>query len=798
MKFGLKILSLLVSIFVLFTALTFVQAEETQTNPAIYKLSCTLTESFDSSDLSSVTTITENGIENKVCAITSKNADGSVTVKKDVTLTDSVYEAGFRIKTENGASSSSQVLMQLGYSTSYPIMDARLKCDGGGNITSIYFNYLKETYTFPDGLWKDNEWNDIRFKVTDDKINQTFAIDTYINATYVCTADYDYNANHKADTSRVGFPCSWRIYKTSDFTGTSYVDDVFIARYTPVESFVQDEINAEVTASGKVILPETVTVFVNGVSESACVIWGKPDEDGNVSGLFKDYGVDCKATATAQGILRSYFQDFDLQTEDGVRHPYAVNEGFTGYACAKITKKGNSPEEYSLIIAQYDENNRLAGVNWEKIDTSQMSEGETKEFRVPLTYKSDGGSVKGFIMDKNTIMPQGEAVIYREPDFFPDSIFDEIITYTDATKVLNADGEYYEDYSTHDENYDIDAIFYDSVIGEQTKVFAYVGIPKGASEENPVPAVVCIHGGGGVAYDAWVKKWNDNGYAAIAMTLSGDGPRATTRSGEDPTPYKGLDCWGNGAFLAENASMYQNVINVIRAHNLIRQLPCVDEYKTGITGISWGGVTTTTVIGVDQRFRFAIPVYGCGYLDLDETYFADYIKTKSSSLMWDPANFAAKSTMPVLYINGDSDGSFSLNCTSLTAGVTPDARMLVINNFSHAHSSGRAPQEIYAFADGVLNGSNPFITVDSSEVENGLVTVNYTAPSDVNIDEATLYYITDEKLPFDGEFDWEKVEEYSDNGSEVVFTLPEGATHCYAMFKDNNKNRISTKLMIVK
>ena len=31
-------------------------------------------------------------------------------------------------------------------------------------------------------------------------------------------------------------------------------------------------------------------------------------------------------------------------------------------------------------------------------------------------------------------------------------------------------------------------------------------------------------------------------------------------------------------------------------------------------GISWGGVITSTVIGIDDRFAFAIPTYGCGDL----------------------------------------------------------------------------------------------------------------------------------------------------------------------------------------
>ena len=57
--------------------------------------------------------------------------------------------------------------------------------------------------------------------------------------------------------------------------------------------------------------------------------------------------------------------------------------------------------------------------------------------------------------------------------------------------------------------------------GQMTKVFAYVGFPKGASADDKVPAIVLLHGGGGHAFLPWVKMWNDRGYAAIAIDNTG-------------------------------------------------------------------------------------------------------------------------------------------------------------------------------------------------------------------------------------------------------------------------------------
>ena len=72
-------------------------------------------------------------------------------------------------------------------------------------------------------------------------------------------------------------------------------------------------------------------------------------------------------------------------------------------------------------------------------------------------------------------------------------------------------------------NDDVKPIFYDGVPykGKPTRVFAYIGFPKDASAEHPVPGMVLVHGGGGTAFRTWVKTWNDRGYAALAMDTCG-------------------------------------------------------------------------------------------------------------------------------------------------------------------------------------------------------------------------------------------------------------------------------------
>jgi dipeptidyl aminopeptidase/acylaminoacyl peptidase len=65
------------------------------------------------------------------------------------------------------------------------------------------------------------------------------------------------------------------------------------------------------------------------------------------------------------------------------------------------------------------------------------------------------------------------------------------------------------------------AIYFDALNyqGKPTRVFAWLGIPEGASADNPVPAIVLVQGGGGTAFKNWVRMWNERGYAAISIAV---------------------------------------------------------------------------------------------------------------------------------------------------------------------------------------------------------------------------------------------------------------------------------------
>ncbi|MCX5653295.1 MAG: acetylxylan esterase [Planctomycetota bacterium] len=159
--------------------------------------------------------------------------------------------------------------------------------------------------------------------------------------------------------------------------------------------------------------------------------------------------------------------------------------------------------------------------------------------------------------------------------------------------------------------------------GNPAWVFAYYAAPGGTPPAGGWPAAVCAHGGGGSAYPDWVREWNKHGYAAIAMDLEGHLPGGKHHGAEGNFPT-GIghanagparkDWFGDRDLPDKEQWFYQAVADVIRANSLLRSLPEINPKKIGLTGISWGATVVSTVAGVDPRFAFVIPVYGCGFI----------------------------------------------------------------------------------------------------------------------------------------------------------------------------------------
>lgn len=247
--------------------------------------------------------------------------------------------------------------------------------------------------------------------------------------------------------------------------------------------------------------------------------------------------------------------------------------------------------------------------------------------------------------------------------------------------------------------------------GAPTYVFAFVGIPDTATKDNPVPGVVLIHGGGGTAFPDWVKMWNDKGYAAIAIDTEGRIPVSNVSLTSAPEvsfesiKHHGPDNAGYSDYAkpANQQYLYHAIAGAIVANSFLSSFEQVDSLKIGLTGISWGGVIATNTAAYDDRFAFVAPVYGAVAMTGTAGIFGTLYNTyPRCSTLWDNVEILRNCRTPMLFINWEGDPFFTVDATEKCATTAMHARMLLIPKLNHGHWQGANIQELFTFANTVL------------------------------------------------------------------------------------------------
>lgn len=371
----------------------------------------------------------------------------------------------------------------------------------------------------------------------------------------------------------------------------------------------------------------------------------------------------------------------------------------------------------------------------------------------------------------------------------------------------------------------IQAITYEGpeYCGQKTKVFAYLGFPEGASEEAPVPAVVLIHGGQGHPFVSWVKSWNDQGYAAIAMSLTGDFPTAVN-AGEYEACAEQYTHGLYGIFeedgyidAPDNSGwtdcdkpiteqwMYQAIAQTILAGNILRSDTRVDAGKMGMMGISWGGIIDALTMGYDNRFAFSVPVYGSAHLDTGRAIFGTMVRNQEMiQKLWTAQDrFETCSDIATLWQCWDTDPNFSIDenslCYSDMKGYGANAVLSIVKGMNHSHMSSwaRQPKEVFVFADSVVKGTAALPQVEDLSEGRDIV-CRITAPEGIKINKIRIFYLT-EPLSYhtdqNGEYTVSEKwtgETMLTEGDTATFTLPDEAKAYYIAVTDSRSTIVSS------
>jgi len=221
------------------------------------------------------------------------------------------------------------------------------------------------------------------------------------------------------------------------------------------------------------------------------------------------------------------------------------------------------------------------------------------------------------------------------------------------------------------------------------------------------------------------------------------------------------------------------------ANSLLRSFPEINPEKVGVCGVSWGGVWTCILSGLDHRFAFAIPIYGCGFLN-ESTGLVHTL----SRLPWDPSLFLPQAGCPLLFVNGTNDKNFPPPVwqKSVDAGVAP-AQELFLPGLSHSHPDAWAVPEPYVFARAVVE-KRSIETHPATQREGDRLSASLKTPAS----QATLWYTVDTTaFP---ERQWQSAPaDLTESAASV--TLPTGTTAAFFLLQDSEGLRQTSSLVFL-
>jgi hypothetical protein len=253
--------------------------------------------------------------------------------------------------------------------------------------------------------------------------------------------------------------------------------------------------------------------------------------------------------------------------------------------------------------------------------------------------------------------------------------------------------------------------------------------------------------------------WTNRGYAAISIAVEGqtDGTNPPTM-GTGWHQHAMAGPGRNGIYGDSNVEpitdqwMYHAVGGTVLANSLMRSLPQVDASRVGLMGISWGGVITATAMGVDDRFAFAIPVYGAGHkYDIPNQHEVALEHNFLYRQVWDPMVRMSNAAMPALWFSWPQENNYSLDSQAASYYAAPGVRMVsLIPDLGHGHAAAWNPGDSYAFADSVVSNGTPWCVQTNWSLAGGTAVVHFV--SSKILDRAELISTTDSG--FTGDFLW--------------------------------------------
>ncbi|HEV8220670.1 MAG TPA: S9 family peptidase [Streptosporangiaceae bacterium] len=218
-----------------------------------------------------------------------------------------------------------------------------------------------------------------------------------------------------------------------------------------------------------------------------------------------------------------------------------------------------------------------------------------------------------------------------------------------------------------------------------TSLRGWLVLPEGASEEQPAPLLLWVHGGPVMSWNAWSWRWNPWLMAARGYAVLLPDPALSTGYGH-AFIARGHGTWGQAPFT-----------DALAVTAAVTARPDIDAARTAMMGGSFGGYMANWMAG--NTDQFCAIVSHAGLWSLDQMFattdmpafwrrmFGDPFTQPERYLANSPDKHVARIRTPMLIIHGDKDYRVpigeALRLWADLAGRVKDAKFLYFPDENH-------------------------------------------------------------------------------------------------------------------
>jgi dienelactone hydrolase len=292
--------------------------------------------------------------------------------------------------------------------------------------------------------------------------------------------------------------------------------------------------------------------------------------------------------------------------------------------------------------------------------------------------------------------------------------------------------------------------------GSKVRVYAISSAPIG---KHNLPGVLHIHGGGQTVNLAWLRFWNDRGYAALTFNWGGKWP------GRDKFTDWGKLTQGNHQTVGQmlmatkpsvrESSWYLWTRISRRAFTCLERMEEVDPNRLGIFGVSMGGTIVWPFAAMDTRVKAACAIYGVGWNTYpDDLGAPDPSASDPEVKLWrasmEPEAYARLVRCPILFLDTTNDQHGKMDWAFKTLDVVPtDVRWAFTPRYRH-HIAAEQGIDLPLWMDAYLKGGEKFPLAPKAEIRldtDGVPRVTLKPAPAGPIRRVDLYYAVANRNP---------------------------------------------------